>query len=1080
MRIKTLSFFVFIFATTLSVKSIAQTWYWTRQADSAREFPSYDAVDRNNNAFYTGIFIGSRVAFGNIGLANTCIQSDFLVKYTAGGSPVWARNASALTPSAYVEGMAVATDRDNDAIETGYYIDSIAFGAFHCTPSASYNTYLVKYDANGNVLWASAPSYPGSGYNQAAYVAADTNNNILVTGQFDDTAIFGSYNLSAIGIDMFLVKYDPAGHVLWATAPVLKNTSSSVYGTSVSVDDSGNSYVGGSFQDTVNFGAVELDGNISEVNVFLAKYDASGNVKWAVNIPALPGDVLPTPVAVDKSDNAYISCQFTNATLTLGSYTVTDGASPGCSNSLIAKYDHNGNVLWASCANFISSDEVCTILESSIATDRCNNVYWSGYVSDTFAMGHVYITVPGAGAHPTVPFTFVIKLDSSGNAIGGVGMANESTQYFSNGLAIDSLARVLYDGSLHTTSMILGNDTIREYLSYPTAYLSKFSIGPLIETNGNDSICPGDSIVLKITPTAGATYTWSTGATTDSIIAKPPNTTTYFVAINNSCSIDTGFLKVTVNPITALINGKDSICTGDSVLLIGSGGGTYLWSTGKTNDSIKVAPLANTTYTLTVNNGTCNKDTVFTVNVLPVPVAAITAIPANDSVCKGDSALLNGSGGATYRWSNGKTTSNIWVSPSINTTYTLYVNASACPDSTTVTINVIPATTASASASKDTICPHGTTTLTATGSGGQVSYKWNTGATASTINVTDSVTTKYIATVYGTCDSVKDTVTITVIPLSKPVITGSSSKCKGIKDTLTASGGTTYLWDNGSTSDTYITGAIEADSNITITAYNSIGCPDTGSYKIKVFPLPNVTLTDTNTCLNSPVVIYAMASGIGPFTYSWSPGGGTDSSITVPDSSRIYTVTVSNGCAVQKTIRLAPVIPSLTACCNKTIFEGDDTIMVAYGDSMKSYSWSPTVNCLNPSCDSVSVSPTVTTTYTVTGTDSLDCQTERIITIVVEVPCMNFTVPNVFTPTNSGTFGLDNMFYIKTTNLSAWSILIYDRWGKEMFKSTNPDVYWRGNTESGGIAPAGVYYYIINATCQGNSYKKDGFVQLIR
>jgi gliding motility-associated-like protein len=110
----------------------------------------------------------------------------------------------------------------------------------------------------------------------------------------------------------------------------------------------------------------------------------------------------------------------------------------------------------------------------------------------------------------------------------------------------------------------------------------------------------------------------------------------------------------------------------------------------------------------------------------------------------------------------------------------------------------------------------------------------------------------------------------------------------------------------------------------------------------------------------------------------------------------------------------------------------------------------------------------------------LGCQTETVITIIVEEPCTNFTVPNVFTPNNAGPYGENNVFYIKTEYLSAWSIVIFDRWGKEIYKSSNPQQYWDGKTEGGGEAPSGVYYYIINATCQGTTYKKDGFVQLIR
>jgi gliding motility-associated-like protein len=155
--------------------------------------------------------------------------------------------------------------------------------------------------------------------------------------------------------------------------------------------------------------------------------------------------------------------------------------------------------------------------------------------------------------------------------------------------------------------------------------------------------------------------------------------------------------------------------------------------------------------------------------------------------------------------------------------------------------------------------------------------------------------------------------------------------------------------------------------------------------------------------------------------------------------------------------------------------------ITAAGNSIK-YQWidSNNVTCLNPQCSSVSVSPHTTTTYTVIGTDSNGCTAEQLITITVDVPCFNLVIPNVFTPTTPGPLGLNKEFYIDTRNIDGWSIVIFDRWGKQMYNSTNQYQYWTGTTEGGGDAPSGVYYYIIHGTCQGTSYTKDGFVQLIR
>ncbi len=1083
-------FIAFLTLIIASANVYGQTWYWTKQADSSSsQTATQVAVDRNNNPVYTGYFSGARMAFGNIGISSVCNQSDFLVKYTSSGTPVWAKCAVGLSPNLYTYGVSVATDRNNDVVEAGYFNDSIAFGTYHLSAkNAAENTFLVKYDPSGNVLWAAAPTITMNSYmNQNYGVTTDKQNNIYITGYFVDTAIFGRDTLTAAGLDMYLVKYNPVGKVIWARAPILR-ASGSAYGLSVAADDSGNAYVSGNLSDSAFFGNIEI-GNTGNATVYLAKYDSTGKAKWAFNTTAVPNSVLPTPVVVDKSNNVYLGFQFINSTLTFGSSTITDGASP-CSNAGLVKFDRNGNVFWATCADFISADEVCVIVESAVTTDRCNNVYWSGLCSDTFGVGKVKVTVPGGGSHPTIPFAYVIKLDSNSNPIAGAALRNQNGNSFSNYLACDSLSKVLFASELVApATLIVGNDTVHRYLATSTCFLSKFAVIPSINIgkNSSDSICYGDSLVFSVVPVIGTNYTWSTGKTTDSITVKPLTNTTYYLIANDGCVPDTSFINVVVTPpIMPAIKAKpDSICKGDSVTLVGSGGTKYKWSTGKTTDSIRVSPSINTTYTLTVYSGNCSKDTTITIYIIPTPTAVVTAVP--DSVCPGDSVLLAASGGVTYKWSNGKTTTSIWVNPLITTTYTVQAYAGSCSDSATIKVYTSVAITASISAN-DTVCPNTPVTITATGSGGTVGYKWSTGATTSSINVTDTVTTTYTATVYGKCDSVKKYVTVVIIPLPKPIISGTSMKCGGTRDTLTVSGGTTYLWSNGKTTTNYITGPINGDSTITVIAYNSLGCSDTTRFKITEKIKPAIgTIQSLLSCHGSPVTFTAVASGNGPFTYRWS-NGQTTSSITVSDTGKVtYTVTVSNGCPNTTTATVSPDVPALNACCNKIIILGDDTIISASGPDIIKYQWvdSNNVICENPPvCSIVKVSPTVTTTYTVIGTDSLGCEPERVITIVVETPCFDFKVPNVFTPNYAGVLGsnggTNNIFYIETKNITGWSTLIYDRWGKEMFKTTDPNKYWDGNTESGSKAPDGVYYYIISGTCHNNTYKKDGFLQLIR
>ncbi|HTB32137.1 MAG TPA: gliding motility-associated C-terminal domain-containing protein [Bacteroidia bacterium] len=714
------------------------------------------------------------------------------------------------------------------------------------------------------------------------------------------------------------------------------------------------------------------------------------------------------------------------------------------------------------------------------ATGLCAGTYTLTVQGFSCLQDTAIINIPGklgytASVVDTNPNCLLSKGNITAYPTGGVApytysWSNGETNQKDTGLTAGTYICTITDntGCAYNVSVTLVN---------PTA--PHLTVAPRI-----DSICGSGSVV--ITASGVKTYSWTpnSGLTCyncPSPTASPTATTTYTIigVDSNGC---TAMATATVNVFAMpkpVITGNDSICASYPDTLVATGGSTYLWSNSATSSSIIVSPTTTKTITVTASNGNCTHDTTFTIHVVS-PAAAISF--SKDSVCQGDSIQLTGSGGVNYKWNTGNTTSSIWVKPNTTTTYTLHAFVSACNDSTTVTLHTIPLITATVSALNDTICPYGVATLIVTPTGGQATYKWSTGATTSSINVSDTITTTYTATVYGKCDSTIKSVTVTVIPLAKPVITGTASKCKGVKDTLTVSGGTTYKWGNGSTSNKYITGNINADSTIKVVAYNSLHCPDTTEFKITIMSPPNATLTYNGGCASSPITVLATASGSGPFTYLWSPGGQTTDTIDVTvGSSTTYTVTVSNGCKIQKVITVVPEVPVLDACCNTTINKGSDTIITASGTDIKNYNWVPSVVCLNPPlCDSVKVTPTVTTTYTVTGTDYLGCEVDRVITIVVESPCFDFTIPNVFTPNSPGPLGLNSVFYIKTNNLSSWSILIYDRWGKEMFNSTNPLEYWTGTAEGGGNATDGVYYYIINATCQGNSYKKDGFLQLIR
>ncbi len=183
-----------------------------------------------------------------------------------------------------------------------------------------------------------------SGSAEGFGVCTDPSGNVYITGEFSGSIKFGVYTLTngAGAGSLFLTKYDNSGNVLWA-----KNANGvSTYGPiayAVSTDAAGNVFVTGiSNSPYITFGTYTLT-NSGNYDLFLAKYDSNGNFLWAKSAIG-SGDEGGASVSCDASGNSFITGDFTSPTLVFGSYTLTN---MGSNDIYLAKYDPNGNVLWA-------------------------------------------------------------------------------------------------------------------------------------------------------------------------------------------------------------------------------------------------------------------------------------------------------------------------------------------------------------------------------------------------------------------------------------------------------------------------------------------------------------------------------------------------------------------------------------------------------------------------------------------------------------------------------------------------------------------------------------------------------------
>jgi hypothetical protein len=335
---------------------------------------------------------------------------------------------------------------------TGYIGTNATIGTTVLTSTAASNVFVARFGSDGGVLWARKSSGTGRGWGQS--IAVDAQSNVVVAGSFlaTTTISFGSSTLtnnSQATADIFLAKYSPVGDVLWG------KKAGGIYtdkANAVVVDSAGNIYLTGSFMGVASFATVQSTINLTNSStltndIFIAKYDSSGNVLWAKKIGS-SGPDEGVGLALDKSGAVYLTGSL-GGTATFDSLTVV--ATNGNFLNLvpfIAKYDANGGVIWARAGAGIGYGQ-------KVALDPFGYIYVTSYKRDY-----------GTG-------TLLTKYDGNGNVLWFreySGLSCCTGDYLSaNGLAVDERGNPVLTGAISGYGTLGSLSIVRE------GYTAKFS-----------------------------------------------------------------------------------------------------------------------------------------------------------------------------------------------------------------------------------------------------------------------------------------------------------------------------------------------------------------------------------------------------------------------------------------------------------------------------------------------------------------------------------------------------------------------------------------------------------------------------
>jgi len=316
-------------------------------------------------------------------------------------------------------------------------------------------------------------------------IAADGSNNTYTTGYFTTSATFdNSTTVFSVGLhDIFIAKTNATGALQWVKQAGGPNVDKAL---SIDADNAGNFIITGFYYATATFDAQSIT-SAGLQDAFVAKYDASGVLLWIRSIGGTGSDA-GNSVTFDNAGNIIVTGEFSGV-CSFGPVTLT--SQGGSIDVFTAKYDNNGNLLWAKKGSGKYTDR-----GTDVSTDAGGNIYVSGMFSDTVTFDLVH-------DNPMYNAMFVIKYSSSG--------AEQWFRWMGSGTAVNMGGVKVFNNDVNITGNFNGTLYFFGFSGIPTLS-STFPNNIFIcrfDLQGNFTWSHADGSVNEVT--AQAISTNSTG-----------------------------------------------------------------------------------------------------------------------------------------------------------------------------------------------------------------------------------------------------------------------------------------------------------------------------------------------------------------------------------------------------------------------------------------------------------------------------------------------------------------------------------------------------------------------------------------
>lgn len=362
----------------------SQQFQWIKKVDGIyNQLPTGNRIitTPTGESYVVGTFTG-QATVGSFSLTTSSVQATYFAKYNSLGNVIWANK---IISSTMVWGNAISTDKQKNVFITGIFNNDATFATTTLTSSGTAalkaDIFVCKYDSNGVFIWAK--NFSGTGSTNAFSIVNDSLSNSYVSGYAALTRTIGATTFSASNLYMVLFKLDQNGNPVWAVKS--NGTSPQVNTYDITLDKNLNVYAFGHFgnvgsggSQTLIFGSSTLTANLQTPDLFIAKFDNSGNPIFARKVIGnFQGD-RGYGIKYDKYNHLYITGGFEGSAIFDNDTVFATPPIAGKYDCFLAKLDLNGNFKWA-----VKPDTLLTYQGWDVHVADPNSIYIGGEVLNT-------------------------------------------------------------------------------------------------------------------------------------------------------------------------------------------------------------------------------------------------------------------------------------------------------------------------------------------------------------------------------------------------------------------------------------------------------------------------------------------------------------------------------------------------------------------------------------------------------------------------------------------------------------------------------------------------------------------------